>query len=184
MKTYDIQEHRSAQLQHQARRAAMDLTLAHLRHDDDLGLKLGRLGLDGIIGVATHLIEAMANTLEKECGSKGAAATSLTRQLAESSAGAFGDAVLVDIRTYELTLNSESVVRATATLLDTANRHQPLVTHMPVRAALVAALACARDSVEQNGELFIAGPQEAIGGREVWAQLDPDGYVLMLPEDR
>lgn len=184
VKTYGIQTHLAAQHQQRDRRNAMELTVAHLRHDDDLGEKLGRLGLDGICGVAAHLIEAMANTLEKECGSKEAAAKSLAQQLAEAMpAGAFGDAVLVDVSVYELTLNGSPVIRATAALLDAANGHRPIVEHAAVRPLLSAALASARDSVEQNGELFIAGPLEALGGREVWAQLDPDGYVLMLPED-
>lgn len=184
MKTHTIQTHLAAQLQQRDRRNAMELTLAYLRQDDDLGLKLGRLGFDGICGVATHLLEAMANVLESEAGSKEAAAESLQRQLAEAMAvGAFGDAVLVDVRAYELTLNDRSVVRATATLLDAANGYRPIVEHAAVRRALSAAAASARDSSTQDGELLVTGPLEALGGREVWAQPDPGGYVLMLPGD-
>lgn len=184
MQTRKIGTHVAAQLLTRNRRSAMELTRACLRRDDDLGERLGRLGYDGIIGVAVHLLEAMAATLEKECGSREAAAESLAQQLVEAaSAGAFGDAVLVDISEYELTLKGHPVVRATAALVDTANQYRPIVDHTAVRRALSAALAVARDSSRQDGELMVTGRLEAFGGREVWAQLDPDGYVLMFPED-
>ncbi|MCZ4510295.1 hypothetical protein O3Q52_19290 [Streptomyces sp. ActVer] len=191
VKTYGIQTHRRAQQLRRTRRNAMALTIHRLRAEDqgsvyDEIIRLFKPDPIGeLIEMVAHLAEGMANMLEKECGSKEAAAESLAQQIeeAEEFGGAFGDAVLVDIRAYELALNGRPAVRATAALLDAANGHRPVVEHATVRPLLSAALASARDSSAQDGELFLTGPLEALGGREAWAQLDPDGYVLMFPED-
>lgn len=190
MKTYGIQVHHRAQQLRRTRRNAMELTLHRLRTEDPAAIYDEVVSLckpdaiQELIEMVIHFAEGMANVLEKECGSKEAAAESLARQLAEQApSGAFGDAVLVDVSVYELSLNNRPVVRATAALLDAANRYRPVVGHSGVTAALNAAVTAARDSSAQDGELFVTGPLEALGGREVWAQLDPDGYVLMLPDD-
>lgn len=68
------------------RRNAIELTISYLRRDEDLGVKLGRLGLPEVVNLALHMIQAMATVMEDENGGRDAAIESLQRQLYEANA--------------------------------------------------------------------------------------------------
>ncbi|MDX3229408.1 hypothetical protein [Streptomyces sp. ME19-01-6] len=91
------------------------------------------------------------------------------------------DDVLRDITGYQLRLHGERVVRATTNLLDAVGRYAP--NDIAIAAILRFLLAQVHDSSAQDGKLWLTDDQPALNGLALWAQLDPDGFVLMLPVD-
>jgi hypothetical protein len=97
--------------------------------------------------------------------------------------------VLVDLAAagIHVHLDGRPAVRATVNLMDTLARRIPAGPPSEQAAAFSAvlryALAGARDSSAGDGELLVTPEQAALYGLALWAQLDPDGFVLMLPTD-
>lgn len=91
------------------------------------------------------------------------------------------DEVLADISRLRLRLRGEQVVRATTNLLNAVARYAPDDTALA--GILRYLLACVHDSSAGDGELWLTDDQPALHGLALWAQRDPDGFVLLLPVD-
>jgi hypothetical protein len=97
--------------------------------------------------------------------------------------------VLVDLPAagIHVHLDGRPAIRATTNLMDTLARRiaagPPTEQAAAFTAVLRYALAGARDSSAADGELRLTSEQGGLDGGALWAQLDPDGYVLMLRTD-
>lgn len=89
--------------------------------------------------------------------------------------------VLTDITVFRLRLNGQRVVRATNNFLRAVERHTR--DDASTAAVIRFLLAGARDSSAGDGELWLTDSYPALYGLPMWAQADPDGYVLLLPTD-
>lgn len=89
--------------------------------------------------------------------------------------------VITDISAFRLRLHGQRVVRATNNLLRAVERRTR--DDVGTAAVLRYLLANLHGSSAADGELWLTDPQPALHGLALWAQRDPDGYVLLLPVD-